>query len=231
MFKVKYCCTWCSLRKGTAIFVVVLSVFCMQFCQVMTTADEGSLVMFVETRFTCENGASIRGRHVCDRIGDCPNDEDELGCDRPCGSNEFQCNGHETKACIPISFRCDGKIDCYDKTDEADCTYWQIDYERSEPVSIMIVLEDETFNITCSVYGEPIPEITWYRDDKPVPSKCTSTRIKRNGVLSCPNSELADEGLYTCKGINRKKFTVYARVSSPGTRVKVESLPMAKHNI
>ncbi|XP_065203068.1 basement membrane proteoglycan-like [Planococcus citri] len=213
MLKVKYCRTWCSLLKnGTEIFVVALLVFCMQFYQVLTTADEGPLVMFVESKFTCENGTSISGRQVCDRIGDCPNDEDELGCGHPCGPREFQCSGHGTKACIPKEFHCDGKIDCYDKTDEVGCLVVR---GKGAGLSVEEKHEGESFQVSCLVYGEPIPEIVWYRNEGPVSSRCTSTRIKRKGVLTCRNIKLEDSGAYTCEGINPKKFTVYARAVRP----------------
>ena len=37
-------------------------------------------------------------------------------CDQ---DTEFTCQ--EDKGCLPVSKRCDGKVDCYDQTDEDNC--------------------------------------------------------------------------------------------------------------
>ncbi|XP_065203067.1 vitellogenin receptor-like [Planococcus citri] len=216
MIKVKYCC-----RSCTTIFVVVLSVFHMQSCLVITTENAGSLDIIVktdnETRFTCNNGTSIRESQTCDGITDCPDNEDEGDCvySAPsCRPGEFKC-----RDCIPGILLCDREVDCYDGNDEADCFCNVIGgiFTKDESLN-----EGDTFNTTCIVYGEPIPEIAWYRNGEPVPSKCTSTRDHRTGVLTCPNIELADEGVYSCKGIEREKFTVRARSITSDLRLKVD---------
>lgn len=37
-----------------------------------------------------------------------------------CHKDEFQCQN--VSECIPSSYRCDGKFDCFDKSDEQNCT-------------------------------------------------------------------------------------------------------------
>ncbi|XP_065225119.1 basement membrane proteoglycan-like [Planococcus citri] len=220
MFKVQYFGNWCSLRCDMATFTATILVFYMQFCQIITTANEGSLVIFVETRFTCDNGTSIRGSQVCDKTVDCPDEEDELGCARTCEPREFKCSGKGTEACIPEYFRCNDEVDCYDGTDELRCTAEK--WAKTKFVNQTETYEDETFEIDCFVYGEPISNIKWYKDDEPVPAKCTSTRDGKTSRLTCPKAERADQGFYTCKGFNPKKFTVHARPSGKTFRLIVK---------
>ncbi|XP_074605062.1 low-density lipoprotein receptor-related protein 2-like isoform X2 [Brevipalpus obovatus] len=57
----------------------------------------------------------------CDGIIDCPAGDDEHGChdpSKPC--NGFLCSNFQ---CVPHSSRCDNKIDCFDKSDEFNCSF------------------------------------------------------------------------------------------------------------
>ncbi|XP_066980334.1 uncharacterized protein [Macrobrachium rosenbergii] len=55
---------------------------------------------------------------ICDGAPDCPNGEDEIGCDKsPCDG--FRCWDN---VCIPSAWRCDGHRDCKDGDDEYSCS-------------------------------------------------------------------------------------------------------------
>jgi len=64
----------------------------------------------------------------CDKVADCSDGTDEIGCQyRPChgdtnttaGPNDFKCSNNGN--CIPLTKKCDGYFDCRDKSDEVAC--------------------------------------------------------------------------------------------------------------
>ncbi|CAG4984199.1 unnamed protein product [Parnassius apollo] len=67
--------------------------------------------------FRCNNGRCIEGSRRCDRVVDCPSQEDEQNCE--CRSNEFRCVSDGF--CIESRKRCDGVNHCTDNSDEIDC--------------------------------------------------------------------------------------------------------------
>ena len=40
----------------------------------------------------------------------------------PCMANEFQCRSVQPLQCVPMSYQCDGQIDCSDRSDEIGCS-------------------------------------------------------------------------------------------------------------
>jgi hypothetical protein len=55
----------------------------------------------------------------CDGKHDCPDGDDEVGCESGvCSDSQFACASGQ---CISIGKRCNGDRDCLDGTDELDC--------------------------------------------------------------------------------------------------------------
>ncbi|KAH9644190.1 hypothetical protein HF086_008679, partial [Spodoptera exigua] len=77
--------------------------------------------------FHCRSGACIESSRRCDNIYDCPDHDDELGCD--CRPDEFRCSTDGN--CIEERKKCDGVQHCADGSDELDCreysTYFKND--------------------------------------------------------------------------------------------------------
>ena len=95
------------------------------------------------TQFKCANELCIPHRWTCDGQDDCGDNSDEVKCGKfldknislllfwiylniflfveitNCEANEFMCGD---KQCISDVWRCNGKVDCNDGSDELNCT-------------------------------------------------------------------------------------------------------------
>ena len=66
------------------------------------------------------------------------------------------------------------------------------------------VNEGEPIEIALRVTGQPIPRITWYKDDKPLADKpeYETTFVESVARLDIQEAFLEDGGRYTCKATN-----------------------------
>jgi len=73
-----------------------------------------------EDQFDCNDGSCINSWQLCDGTSHCPGGEDEGdGCNQECPDSMFVCGSGE---CIPASAACDLFLDCFDYSDEAECS-------------------------------------------------------------------------------------------------------------
>ena len=73
-----------------------------------------------DDEFTCNPGACIPMSQRCDKIPQCSDASDELGCpESSCRSDQYHCRA--SGDCIPHWWKCDGFPDCVGADDEADC--------------------------------------------------------------------------------------------------------------
>ena len=69
-------------------------------------------------QFKCRNGHCIPKPWLCNKVNDCQDGSDEVGCDLCKETNKFRCwNGR----CVPQSAVCDAYNDCGDGSDETFC--------------------------------------------------------------------------------------------------------------
>lgn len=100
-----------------------------------------------EGRFQCRDQQNVPCTWTCDGMQDCPQWEDETGCQEnnfagdqgddsdieeavesweavdatgttACFAGDFQCTNQE---CVPVDWRCDNDPDCEDGSDERNC--------------------------------------------------------------------------------------------------------------
>ncbi|CAI6370571.1 unnamed protein product, partial [Macrosiphum euphorbiae] len=69
---------------------------------------------------------------------------------------------------------------------------------QMEVMKLVVVM----FITTCKAVGVPIPEISWRLNWGHVPTKCEMNCVNGLGTLTCPNIQEADQGAYSCEGIN-----------------------------
>nr|CAB3263496.1 low-density lipoprotein receptor-related protein 2-like [Phallusia mammillata] len=107
------------------------------------------------------NGAFCAGGVQCDGIKQCPDGQDEVGCNECNQTTSFTCAHHaDSKPCISSSQVCDGTKDCAEGLDETGC-HWHggwcdgflcgKPHERCIPKSQVC-----TFPSTCKKYNHKI---------------------------------------------------------------------------
>lgn len=69
---------------------------------------------------------------------------------------------------------------------------------QSEPMSI-IVEEQENVTFTCSANGDPMPNITWSKENGNLP---VNRSVETQGSLLLLNLSREDSGNYTCNATN-----------------------------
>jgi hypothetical protein len=89
--------------------------------------------------------------------------------------------------------------DCADRSDELGCSVPVI--QRPPPPLITIGI-GQWFNVSCTTVGQPVPEVIWRLNWGHIPSKCISSSINGVGYLACPDTQITDQGAYSCEAIN-----------------------------
>jgi hypothetical protein len=72
----------------------------------------------------------------------------------------------------------------------------------NSPPPIINLNAGSALRITCGAEGTPMPMIFWRRNLGHVPQKCSSITNLGLSVLTCPDIQPMDSGVYSCEIIN-----------------------------
>ncbi|KAK2167463.1 hypothetical protein LSH36_27g01051 [Paralvinella palmiformis] len=180
-------------------------------CKVTCNADQFQCVIGVNK---LNGSACLEKMYTCDRVEDCADGSDEQMCQYVCSSGMIQCesgtirdpgNNRQLRGyCLPDRFKCDGKKQCSDGSDEARC-----------PCSggqFMCLNGRNTFNTNSSCISskhrcdgmadctDRSDEIncTYKRYDCTKLKKTSFTRLRCDGLVDCHDGEDEKDCDITC---------------------------------
>ncbi|PKU29498.1 hypothetical protein llap_20198 [Limosa lapponica baueri] len=64
------------------------------------------------------------------------------------------------------------------------------------------VVVNNPIHLECRASGNPLPAITWYKDNRPLTSSASATFLNRGQVLQIEGAQISDTGIYKCVAAN-----------------------------
>ncbi|XP_057363933.1 hemicentin-1 isoform X3 [Manis pentadactyla] len=64
------------------------------------------------------------------------------------------------------------------------------------------VVVNNPVQLECKAAGNPLPAITWYKDNRPLSGSNSVTFLNRGQVIDIENAQIVDAGIYKCVAIN-----------------------------
>nr|XP_036865807.1 hemicentin-1 [Manis javanica] len=102
-----------------------------------------------------------------------------------------------------------GKYTCV-ATNAAGETQQHVQLHVHEPPSLEdagkmlneTVVVNNPVQLECKAAGNPLPAITWYKDNRPLSGSNSVTFLNRGQVIDIENAQIVDAGIYKCVAIN-----------------------------
>ncbi|XP_059503813.1 hemicentin-1 isoform X2 [Stegostoma tigrinum] len=64
------------------------------------------------------------------------------------------------------------------------------------------VIVGNPIELKCKASGNPIPALTWYKDNQPVSTSMAASILNRGQLLQIASAQVADRGMYKCAAVN-----------------------------
>ncbi|XP_009958752.1 PREDICTED: hemicentin-1-like, partial [Leptosomus discolor] len=64
------------------------------------------------------------------------------------------------------------------------------------------VVVNNPIRLECKVSGNPLPAITWYKNNRPFTSAASAAFLNRGQVLQIEGAQISDTGIYKCVAVN-----------------------------
>lgn len=120
-------------------------------------------------------------------------------------------------------------IKCQAETESGETTNTEIKIRIiQKPTFVKDVSVTKVFNadsdakLPCAVEGIPTPQVTWFRNDMPVPLLPGHLSATRDGTLTISKIQLSDAGMYYCQAYIRERN----EIEHKNVTVTVNAAPM-----
>ncbi|XP_068809626.1 hemicentin-1 isoform X3 [Struthio camelus] len=64
------------------------------------------------------------------------------------------------------------------------------------------VVVNNPVHLECRASGNPLPALTWYKDNRPLTSAASATFLNRGQILQIEGAQISDTGIYKCVAVN-----------------------------
>ncbi|XP_023605093.1 hemicentin-1-like, partial [Myotis lucifugus] len=64
------------------------------------------------------------------------------------------------------------------------------------------VVVNNPIQLECKAAGNPLPVITWYKDNRPLAGSTSVAFLNRGQIIEIESAQIADAGIYKCVAIN-----------------------------
>ncbi|NXJ63832.1 HMCN1 protein, partial [Rostratula benghalensis] len=94
------------------------------------------------------------------------------------------------------------------------------------------VVVNNPIHLECRASGNPLPAITWYKDNRPLTSAASATFMNRGQVLQIEAAQISDTGIYKCTAVNTAGTAeLFYSLQVHGKSCKCQGFPRDWHEV